>query len=128
MSFFSNFLSKLWNYIFTSSHLKTTTTTTTRSTTTRSDGVSKKALCIGIIDYPGTKNDLSWCVEDAKKWSSILNEMYGFSVDMLLDKEANVKRVKSTMIAMLKKAKAGDSIVITYSGHGSNVPDTSGDE
>ncbi|WP_349769079.1 caspase family protein, partial [Zoogloea sp.] len=27
--------------------------------------MSKKALCIGINDYPGTQNDLSGCVNDA---------------------------------------------------------------
>ncbi len=27
--------------------------------------MSKKALCIGINDYPGTQNDLSGCVNNA---------------------------------------------------------------
>ena len=31
--------------------------------------MSKKALCIGINDYPGTQNDLSGCVNDANDWA-----------------------------------------------------------
>ncbi len=32
--------------------------------------MSKKALCIGINDYPGTQNDLSGCVNDANDWAA----------------------------------------------------------
>jgi len=32
--------------------------------------MAKKALCIGINDYPGTQNDLSGCVNDANDWAA----------------------------------------------------------
>jgi len=51
--------------------------------------MTKKALCIGINDYPGTGSDLAGCVNDADD---------------------------------------GDTMVITYSGHRTWVPDSSGGE
>ena len=30
--------------------------------------MTKKALCIGINDYPGTDSDLQGCVNDATDW------------------------------------------------------------
>ena len=46
--------------------------------------MSKKALCIGINDYPGTANDLSGCVNDANDWVAELTTR-GFAVQKLLD-------------------------------------------
>ena len=34
--------------------------------------MTKRALCIGINDYPGTGSDLSGCVNDAKDWAGML--------------------------------------------------------
>ena len=34
--------------------------------------MTKKALCIGINDYPGTQNDLNGCVNDARDWAAAL--------------------------------------------------------
>ena len=45
--------------------------------------MAKKALCIGINDYPGTQSDLSGCVNDAHDWENVLDAR-GFSVTMLL--------------------------------------------
>ena len=33
----------------------------------------KKAVCIGINNYPGTSNDLQGCVNDANDWCALLN-------------------------------------------------------
>ena len=41
--------------------------------------MSKKALCIGINDYPGTDSDLSGCVNDANDWAAELGGR-GFAV------------------------------------------------
>ena len=106
-----------------------TTTTTTDTTTTKGPNASKKALCIGINDYPGTRNDLRGCVNDARNWSEILKKIYGFTIqDILLDKKAT----KGAVIASLKKlvsgSKKGDSLVVTNSSHGTQVPDRNGDE
>lgn len=89
--------------------------------------MAKSALCIGINDYPGTRNDLSGCVNDAEDWKKAL-EGRGFTVRSLHDSQATKAKMVAAMRELITGAAAGDSVVITYSGHGTFVPDTSGDE
>ena len=85
------------------------------------------ALCIGINDYPGTGSDLSGCVNDARDWAAELSRR-GFDVAMLLDADATGDAMRTAMRRRLDAAGSGDVVVITYSGHGTWVPDTDGDE
>jgi metacaspase-1 len=89
--------------------------------------MSKKALCIGINDYPGTANDLSGCVNDANDWSVELAKR-GFSVTKLLDGQATKAALVAAFRGLISAARDGDTLAITYSGHGTWVPDSSGDE
>jgi hypothetical protein len=89
--------------------------------------MSKKALCIGINDYPGTQNDLSGCVNDANDWAGELSAR-GFAVAKLLDSQATHAAMSASIKALIQGAVSGDTLVITYSGHGTWVPDSSGDE
>lgn len=99
----------------------------TNQTTTQNVGAKKLAVCIGINDYPGTNNDLKGCVNDAKDWSKFLS-MEGFGTKIYLDSQATKNNVINALEKLVAVAKEGDELVITYSGHGSNVRDTSGDE
>ncbi len=47
---------------------------------------------------------------------------------MLLDRQATGKVMREEIARLVGEAKGEDSIVITYSGHGSFVPDEDGDE
>lgn len=87
----------------------------------------KIALCIGINNYPGTGSDLSGCLNDVADWSKVL-KANGYTVSTLTDKQATGKQIVSAMQKLIGSAKAGDSVFIQYSGHGSYVPDTNGDE
>ena len=89
--------------------------------------MSKKALCIGINDYPGTGNDLAGCVNDANDWAAELGSR-GFTVTKMLDKKATHAAMTKAIGSLVKDAKKGDTLIITYSGHGTWVPDSSGDE
>jgi hypothetical protein len=89
--------------------------------------MSNKALCIGINDYPGTRMDLNGCVNDANDWSEVLSAR-GFTVKKLLDATATKASMVDAIRNLIGGAVAGDSIVITYSGHGTYAPDESGDE
>jgi hypothetical protein len=89
--------------------------------------MSKKALCIGINDYPGTQNDLSGCVNDANDWATELTAR-GFTVDKLLDAAATKAAMVAAIGTLIDGAAKGDSLIFTYSGHGTWVPDKSGDE
>jgi hypothetical protein len=87
--------------------------------------VTKQALCIGINDYPGTGSDLRGCVNDANDWAEALSAR-GYDVTVMLDEQAT----RDAMLAAIERTtgiQAGTA-VITYSGHGSFVPDVDGDE
>lgn len=87
----------------------------------------KKAICVGINNYPGTANDLNGCVNDANDWSSLLNT-YGFETNIILNEQATQNNILEAFENLITEAKNGDVVVFTYSGHGTSVMDTSGDE
>lgn len=87
----------------------------------------KYALCIGINDYPGTQSDLSGCVNDANDWKATLQSK-GFQTRTLLNKNATRANMLAAIKAIIEKAQTGDAILITFSGHGTFIPDTNGDE
>jgi uncharacterized caspase-like protein len=89
--------------------------------------MAKKALCIGINDYPGTGSDLAGCVNDANDWAAALTAR-GFAVTKLIDSQARRAAMLEALGRLIPDARAGDTLVITFSGHGTWQPDTSGDE
>ena len=88
---------------------------------------NRHALCIGINDYPGTGADLFGCVNDALDWQSALTAR-GFRATTLLDSGATGAAIRAGIRELVGAAKWGDKVVITYSGHGTWVPDRDGDE
>ncbi len=103
-------------------------TTTKTTTKTIAPSNRKKALCVGINDYPGSNNDLRGCVNDAKAWGQLLSVNYGFTVKSLFDSQVKHSTFTEIFGNYVADGKAGDSIVITFSGHGTNIPDQNGDE
>jgi hypothetical protein len=89
--------------------------------------MTRHALCIGINDYPGTHMDLKGCVNDAKEWSAEL-ESRGFKVTTLLDAQATKAAMVGAFKTVIGQGGSGDTVVITFSGHGTYVPDLNGDE
>ena len=89
--------------------------------------MARNALCIGINDYPGTGSDLRGCVNDANDWAATLAAR-GFTVSKLLDSQATKAAMVAAFDALISGAREGDTVVITFSGHGTLAPDTSGDE
>jgi uncharacterized caspase-like protein len=89
--------------------------------------MAKKALCIGINNYPGTDMDLRGCVNDAEDWAATLAAR-GFAVQKLIDAQATKAAMVSAIGALLKGGSSGDSLVVTFSGHGTYAPDKNGDE
>jgi hypothetical protein len=90
--------------------------------------MEKRAIAIGINDYPGYANDLSGCVNDARDWADVLHDGYGFTVQIFTDQRATRTNIIRSIEALFLNAVKGDSIVITYSGHGTQVADSGGDE
>ena len=83
--------------------------------------MAKRALCIGINDYPGTQNDLRGCVNDANDWATALAAR-GFTVSKLLDSQATKAALVAGFEQLITSAKSGDTIAITFSGHGTLAP------
>jgi metacaspase-1 len=93
--------------------------------------MAKKALLVGINDYPGTQNDLLGCVNDITNVYDVLVKYFAFApsdVTLLSNARARKAAILDSFGKLLGGAQAGDTIVFHYSGHGSQVRDEEGDE
>jgi hypothetical protein len=91
----------------------------------------KRALLVGINDYPGAQNDLQGCVNDITNLYDVLLKYFDFAstdVRMLSDKRASKRAIMDGLKSLCAGAQPGDSLVFHYSGHGSQVRDMEGDE
>jgi hypothetical protein len=91
----------------------------------------KKALLVGINNYPGNSNDLMGCVNDVQNMHDLLTSLFGFRTEdicILTDRDATTLNILKALEMLVFEAKPGDHLVFHYSGHGSQVTDTSGDE
>lgn len=84
------------------------------------------ALCIGINAY-GNGASLAGCVNDALDWGKALRER-GAQVHNLTDANATRDAMIGHMREMVGTLRRGQTGVITFSGHGTWVPDIDGDE
>jgi hypothetical protein len=82
------------------------------------DGVVRKwAFVVGISDYASDANDLTYCDDDARDWASYL-QGEGYSVDLLLDRQATADNIYAGYAALAANADGDDWVAFTYSGHG----------
>lgn len=77
--------------------------------------------------YAGWSGDLNACEADARDMMAIADSQ-GFKGTMLLTPAATRKNVVAGITSAAAKLKKGDIFLLTYSGHGGQVPDTNGDE
>lgn len=88
----------------------------------------KRALIVGI-NYVGTGHDLSGCINDAKNMDNLLRTKFGFTdVKLVLEKEATTQNIKDQLRWLVSGCRPGDTLFFHYSGHGSQMLDTSDDE
>lgn len=85
----------------------------------------KRAICVGINDYVGSP--LRGCVNDAKDWGALLRSR-GFTVTTLLNAAAKKAAIVRQVSSAVSQCVSGDWLVVTFSGHGTHIPDLSGDE
>jgi hypothetical protein len=83
--------------------------------------VTKRALVVGINDYPGTGSDLFGCINDMNDWADVLDQR-GFEVSYLADRSATRAAILDDLGMQLDQAKSGDLFLFQYSGHGTWVP------
>ena len=90
------------------------------------------ALTIGLnsVDpshYAGWSGDLNACEADAEDMTSIA-ESKQFSVTPLMTKAATRAAVINHISAAAAELQTGDIFMVSYSGHGGQVPDVNRDE
>jgi hypothetical protein len=77
--------------------------------------------------YEGWSGELNACEFDAKDMAALARSA-GMRPTILLTKNATRKRVLTAMRAAARQLKSGDIFFLTYSGHGGQVPDVTGEE
>src|SRR2546426_1156477 len=90
------------------------------------------ALTIGLnsVDpghYQGWSGDLNACEADAHDMAQIAKSR-GFSISTLLSKNATRGAVTQAMRAAATSLATGDIFMLSYSGHGGQLPDHNNDE
>lgn len=96
--------------------------------------MAKKALLVGINDYPGWGSDLNSCVEDIMAWRNLLMEKFNFSrknIRLLLDSRATKDDVLERLEWLTDDQTSEGSFpdgnpVFIYSGHGTTLTEREG--
>ena len=86
---------------------------------------NRRALLIGINDYPDPRNKLEGCLNDVFLVSSVLQES-GFDADeirVVLDDRATTQGILDRLHWLLDDTRDGDERVLFYSGHGAQMPE-----
>lgn len=95
----------------------------------------KRALLIGI-NYYGSSVALNGCINDINNIRELLIRVFKYdpknitvlddrAANLLKPTKANINKFINQMVAL---TKAGDTLFLHYSGHGSQVRDVNGDE
>lgn len=84
----------------------------------------RRALLVGINNYPDPANRLEGCINDVFLMSSVLQEC-GFAAEeirVVLDQRATADGIRDRLNWLLDNVRAGDERVLFYSGHGAQIP------
>jgi hypothetical protein len=77
--------------------------------------------------YGGWDGELKACEFDARDMEALARGR-GFATKVLLTEECTAEAVTSSIREASRLLKSGDMFLLTYSGHGGQVPDTNNDE
>lgn len=108
---------------------------TRKPATTQKNAVKRPnatSLHIGLnsvdpADYSGWSGPLAACEFDARDMASVARSQ-GMTPTVLLTKDATRAKTLAAIRAAAKQLKAGDLFFLSYSGHGGQVDDISGEE
>lgn len=79
------------------------------------------------INFAGSSNALRGCINDAKDLFRVFRPMAAAS-DILTEASARIADVRQFIAEQLTQLKAGDTLFLSRSSHGTQVPDRDGDE
>lgn len=77
--------------------------------------------------YDGWDGQLSGCINDARDMKAIADGL-SYQSSILLDSQATAAAVVQAIGQSAQQLDSGDTLLLTYSGHGGQVPDANGDE
>ncbi len=90
----------------------------------------RKALLVGINAYPNAP--LRGCINDVQQVRGLLKQYYGFKdndIKLLIDGDATAAGIQAGLGWLAEGGADSDAVrIFHYSGHGSYVADTNGDE
>jgi tetratricopeptide (TPR) repeat protein len=90
------------------------------------------ALVIGVSTYQNPVNNLRYAQKDATDFHDALIKNGKFkkeNIRLLVNKDASRENIRKSIEGWLKSSsKSNDLVIIFFSGHGSQVPDSDGDE
>jgi metacaspase-1 len=99
----------------------------------------RRALLIGI-NYVGQSGELQACHNDCLNVREYLIEVHGFNeteILVLMDKEDDPtkeykpptkRNIENAMCLLCQYSQPNDVVFVSFSGHGGNIKDLSGDE
>lgn len=82
-----------------------------------------RALVIGINEYGSYGKNLQGAVHDANDLARALEAIGVSSLRQLIDREASRDRILAAWSELLAVSHAGDTLILTYAGHGSQLPE-----
>ena len=90
------------------------------------------SLVIGVSKHKNPTNNLNYAHKDAVDFQDALIKYGRFEKDnvkLLINQNATRENIRKSMEGWLKgKIKKNDLVIIFFSGHGTQIPDTDGDE
>lgn len=91
----------------------------------------KKALLIGL-NYTTSAYPLKGCLNDINVMETTLVQKFGFQSVVKLHDTSTILPTKTNILSqltlLLSQSKSGDVLFFHYSGHGSQIKDTNGDD
>lgn len=75
-------------------------------------------VSVGVCDYPGSSNDLTKTVEDAKVIANICRNNSNARYIQLFDSNATCSAIKRSMSSLFSQAGRNDVVILFFSGHG----------
>lgn len=84
----------------------------------------KRALLVGLNEYPDPRNELHGCVNDITDMALLLTKTFGFDMDdvrLLQDDHATKAGIVDRLGWLTTGLSPGDFAVFQYSGHGTQI-------
>jgi uncharacterized caspase-like protein len=85
-------------------------------------GGQVRAIVVGIDDYANVRH-LKGAVADARDIAQALRGADIANMTVLLDRDASRQAIVGAMERLVKDARANDLVIITFAGHGAQVPE-----